>query len=113
MIREEAIESLKSDLEVARYIDSDFVDCVEVDAIRVAVKALEKAEKYRWHDLRKNPNDLPKNEAEYLVKIDCENGTWYEVAHFENDSLYNNLNGEYMGDASIAWKEIETFEVEE
>ena len=29
------------------------------DCTEVAIDALEKQEKYRWHDLRKNPDDLP------------------------------------------------------
>ena len=28
-------------------------------AWHMAIKALEKADKYRWHDLRKNPDDFP------------------------------------------------------
>lgn len=31
--------------------------------MREAIDALEKADKYEWHDLRKNPDDLPKTDA--------------------------------------------------
>lgn len=50
----------------------DIRDCIEDDPIeltRVAIEALKKAEEYKWHDLLKNPDDLPR-----------ENG-WYEICH--------------------------------
>lgn len=31
-----------------------------LDAYELVIDALEKADKYRWHDLRENPADLPK-----------------------------------------------------
>lgn len=35
----------------------------------------EKAEKYRWHDLRKDPKDLPCDDrVEYFVCLEYENG---------------------------------------
>lgn len=32
------------------------------EALKMAVEALKRQEKYRWHDLRKNPEDFPENE---------------------------------------------------
>lgn len=67
-----------------------------------------KDSKYRWHDLRKNPNDLPENE--YEVDVVCErrytNGkstqirthAFYEDGTvLENDSIWSweYLEGEY------------------
>lgn len=40
------------------------MDKITYDACAVGIKALEKSDKYRWHDLRKNPEDLPPNEHE-------------------------------------------------
>ena len=41
------------------------------DACILAVEALKKADKYRWHDLRKNPDDLPEADeygcSEYVL----------------------------------------------
>ena len=48
-----------------------YIKAIE-DAHILAVEALEKADKYRWHDLRKNPDDLPEAigggyESEYVL----------------------------------------------
>lgn len=80
----------------------------------VAIEALEKADKYRWHDLRKNPNDLP-NEDLFFRNILVTDGTYYMIdcsvyvddemgcisAESEETIMYN----------LIAWREIEPFEV--
>ena len=48
------------DEEVDYYV---YDDTSKVDELlqlnKIVSKALEKADKYRWHDLRKNPDDLP------------------------------------------------------
>lgn len=69
-----------------------------------------KAEKYRRHDLKKNPNDLPSDSGDVLVHIDCEKGKWYQVCHFENKDFYDALSGQYATPYVDAWKEIEQFE---
>lgn len=38
------------------------------DWILIATSALEKAEIYKWHDLRKDPNDLPEFGVEVFIK---------------------------------------------
>lgn len=38
------------------------------EAFRIALDALKKQEKYRWHDLRKDPEDLPAKPKSVLVK---------------------------------------------
>lgn len=43
-------------------------------AYEIAIKALEKQEKYRWHDLRKDPDDLPDNENEVDIAFTTWNG---------------------------------------
>lgn len=78
------------------------------------------AYKYRWHDLRKNPNDLPKD-AEYVLV--CWRGikqNWYDVMFWDDDKKVFSLYGDHpvtsderpvtFGDV-IAWKYIEPLEV--
>ena len=76
-------------------------------------KALEKADKYRWHDLRKNPDDLPEDngygKSEYvLVMI----GTpeWYSC-----DWAYYSHNAKMWSTYEqnvFAWRYIEPFKEE-
>ena len=84
------------------------------DACILAVDALEKADKYRWHDLRKNPDDLPEadeyGKSEYvLVMI----GTpeWYRC-----EWAYYSLNAKQWSiyeQNVFAWRYIEPFKEEE
>ena len=68
MTNEEAYEIIKSSLR------DDVIDTKSFfprKVREVCLKALEKADKYRWHDLRKNPDDLPEDtgygESEYVL----------------------------------------------
>ena len=82
-------------------------------AIDKAIEALEKADKYRWHDLRKNPDDLPedkeKRKSEYvLVMI----GTpeWYscEWAYYSHNAKMWSTYDQNI----FAWLYIEPFKEE-
>ena len=82
-------------------------------AWHMAIKALEKADKYRWHDLRKNPDDLPEDngygKSEYvLVMI----GTpeWYscEWAYYHHDKKLWSIYEQNV----FAWRYIEPFKEE-
>ena len=77
-------------------------------------KALEKADKYRWHDLRKNPDDLPEadeyGKSEYvLVRL----GTpeWYscEWAYYSHNAKMWSIYEQNV----FAWRYIEPFKEEE
>ena len=82
------------------------------DAIYVVIEALEKADKYRWHDLRKNPDDLPEAiggsyVSEYVFVMigtpgwnNCE-WAYYKHNHKEWSTYEQNI---------IAWRYIEPFE---
>lgn len=67
---------------------------------------IEDLEKYKWHDLRKNPDDLPTTDRDVnFIDFDGDvyigelsNGKWY--ANQADDRIKN----------VIAWKEIEPFE---
>ena len=81
----------------------------------VCLKALKKADKYRWHDLRKNPDDLPEAigggyESEYvLVMIGTPEWNGWEQAYYHHGKR---LWSTYEQDV-FAWRYIEPFEEEE
>lgn len=79
--------------------------------------------KYKWHDLSKNPNDLPKvNTFVQCVWVGSSHN-WYDVFLFDDDprphfkntlgnmiSIIGDEKFTYEGQV-LAWKEIEPFEV--
>ena len=83
-------------------------------AWHMAIKALEKADKYRWHDLRKNPDDLPEAiggsyVSEYVFVMfgtpgwnNCE-WAYYKHNHKEWSTYEQNI---------IAWRYVEPFKEE-
>ena len=85
------------------------------DACILAVEALEKADKYKWHDLRKNPDDLPEAigdgyESEYvLVMVGTPEWNSWEQAYYHHGKK---LWSTYEQDV-FAWRYIEPFEEEE
>ena len=83
-------------------------------AWHMAIKALEKADKYRWHDLRKNPDDLPEGfegsyESEYvLVMIGIPEWNHWEWAYYHHDKK---LWSTYEQNV-FAWRYVEPFKEE-
>ena len=94
----------------------------------------ERQDNYKWHDLRKNPNDLPQDKSKVLVAI-CNpplNLKYYEVLTFAFDlytydafDFYDYKNKKECGfvrlDSNwssckvrnvVAWKYIEPFNIE-
>lgn len=70
MTYEEAIKEIKWLTENSFVNDDNIIGTDRIKtALGVAIEALKKAEEYKWHDLLKNPDDLP-----------SENG-WYEICH--------------------------------
>lgn len=98
----EAIEVLKK----APHFPHDKIGARE--AIDTAIEVMEKAEKYRWHDLRENPDDLPKprHGVDTRSKLGSQFYNWID--------LYNaDAKCWKFDDANIiAWREIEPFERE-
>ena len=102
MTNKEAIEMFKT------------ISIVEILKLnKIVIDALEKADKYRWHDLRKNPDDLPEDngygKSEYvLVMI----GTpeWYscEWAYYS----YNAKMWSTYDQNVFAWRYVEPFKEE-
>ena len=108
---EEAIETIKVAIaEVEWNYPMDYTVAFET-----AIKALEQADKYRWHDLRKNPDDLPEaicngHESDYvLVMIGIPEWNHWEWAYYHHDKK---LWSTYEQNV-FAWRYIEPFEEEE
>ena len=84
-------------------------------AWHMAIKALEKADKYRWHDLRKNPDDLPEAigggyESDYvLVMIGTPEWNSWEQAYYKHDKRMWSTYEQNV----FAWRYIEPFKEEE
>lgn len=91
-------------------------NCAEYcDKAKYILKRLnEKIEKYRWHDLRKNPDDLPPEEL-FFKSLLCVNDQGYYLTdcdlHYSEDAGWfeSESDGVYITNV-IAWREIEPFE---
>ena len=111
---QEAIEELKYSIEP----NQGFMECrtgvISEKAIKISIEALEKADKYRWHDLRKNPDDLPEadgnSESDYvLVMIGTpEWNSWEQAYYHHGKRLWSTYEQNVF-----AWRYIEPFEGEE
>ena len=110
MTNKEAIETIKMAIE-------EVVWTYPIDytvAFEEAIRELLKADKYRWHDLRKNPDDLPRvvngnGESEYvLVKTGCFEWCDMEMAYYSYAKRQWSIDN-YV----LAWRYIEPFEEEE
>lgn len=128
MTNKEAIEMFKAIMmaEIERIpshydaeVDDDVYDHTDrIDEIlklnKIVIKALEKADKYRWHDLRKNPDDLPEadgnDESDYvLVMIGTpEWNSWEQAYYHHGKRLWTTYEQNVF-----AWRYIEPFEEEE
>ena len=101
--------------------------CTELDAykqlgtLEEVREALEKAEKYHWHNLRENPDDLPKNlSGSYLFENkwgQVFKGTFRAVGDIKlfETHIYSKDHGgdiwlQYKTCNVVQWKEIEPFE---
>ena len=128
MTNEEAIKKFKAiiiteidllpyhyDAEVDYYV---YDDTSRVDELlqlnKIVSKALEKADKYRWHDLRKNPDDLPEAigggyESDYvLVMIGTpEWNDWEQAYYHHGKRLWSTYEQNVF-----AWRYIEPFKEE-
>lgn len=79
----------------------------------VCLKALEKADKYKWHDLRKNPDDLPEADeygcSEYVLVMtgtpEWDNHEWAYYNH--NTRVWSTP---FCEQNVFAWRYIEPFE---
>ena len=111
MTNKEAIEQFKE-----RLVITDYRQQIPeyYEAIEMAVDALEKADKYKWHDLRENPDDLPEGfeggyESEYvLVMIGTpEWNSWEQAYYHHGKRLWTTYEQNVF-----AWRYIEPFKEE-
>ena len=111
MTIKEAIEQFKERLAITDY-RKQIPEYYE--AIEMAVDALKNADKYRWHDLRKNPDDLPEadgnSESEYvLIMIGTpEWNNWEQAYYHHGKRLWSTYEQNVF-----AWRYIEPFKEEE
>lgn len=126
MTNEEAIKMFKAiilaeidrlpyhyDAEVDYYV-YDHTDRVDelLQLNKIVSKALEKSDKYRWHDLRKNPDDLPEAigdgyESEYvLVMIGTPEWNSWEQAYYHHGKRMWSTYEQNV----FAWRYIEPFD---
>ena len=110
MTNKEAIEQFKKRLAITFY-RKQIPEYYE--AIEMAVDALEKADKYRWHDLRKNPDDFPEadgnSESDYvLVMIGTpEWNSWEQAYYHHGKKMWSTYEQNVF-----AWRYIEPFKEE-
>ena len=129
MTNEEAIEMFKSIImaEIERlphHYDAEVDDVVYDDISRIdellqlnkiVSKALEKSDKYRWHDLRKNPDDLPEaigggyeSEDVLVMTGTPEWNSWEQAYYHHGKRLWSTYEQNVF-----AWRYIEPFKEEE
>lgn len=58
------------------------------EALEKAKEALKEVDKYRWHDLRKNPNDLPPNEHEVEIAYEAYGKYITTRARYEDGTMH-------------------------
>ena len=108
---EEAIEIIKIAIaEVVWHYPIDYTVAFEE-----AIKALVKADKYRWHDLRKNPDDLPEADeygcSEYvLIIIGTPEWDNHEWAYYNYNT--KGWSTPFYEQNVFAWRYIEPFKEE-
>lgn len=128
MTNEEAIEMFKAIImaEIDRLphhydaeVDDDVYDSTsKVNEIlqlnKIVSKALKKANKYKWHDLRKNPDDLPEAigdgyESEYVLVMTGtpEWNSWEQAYYHHGKRLWSTYERNVF-----AWRYIEPFKEE-
>lgn len=83
----------------------------KIEFLRLVIETLEKADKYKWHDLSENPDDLPEaigggDESEYvLVMIGTpEWNSWEQAYYHHGKRLWSTYEQNVF-----AWRYIESF----
>lgn len=99
-------------IEVLRHPEKhSLVDRCTADLM--AIEALEKCEKYKWHDLRKDPSDLPKGPCEVFVQRKTAGGVSFEYSEYESFEGYGYLFAFVPQDEVLKWRYADAVEEEE
>lgn len=88
-------------------------DCYDKEVFDMAVEALEKAERCKWHDLRKNKDDLPEVGKTVVTFWKFHNTYLYTIDNDITDDVIKLIINGYGGtEICMAWRYIEPFEEE-
>jgi len=63
----------------------------------------------QWHDLRKDPNDLPEYETEVIAITESDGSLYRSFEYYEVESSEDNFDGWSTCQKIIAWCEIPQF----
>lgn len=80
-------------------------DCAYAKPVRQAhLDGLAEGRKEKWHDLREDPNDLPKENGKYIIHIKVSE----RISITDTCDFFNGSFGRFFN--PIAWCEIPKFE---
>lgn len=117
MMTLEEANKYASQTNFCEYCEQDFLSscsgCPYWDYITLSKQLIKNQLKYRWHDLRNDPNDLPEDNKEILVTF-----RYYFSDEEETAVLWHTEEGwvstlGLIHGRIIAWREIEPFWEEE
>lgn len=118
------VSAYVDDMEKQKYCDT----CWVREYNEKILNELEKAEKYKWHDLRKDQDDLPESERVVcvLARMKCYWDGKYRLYPIQMTYSRKIMYGKAVGwgvsypydfdfetDEVIAWRETETYEKKE
>lgn len=109
MTIEEALLNLKTHIGWVRRVLKEEIGSLFIESVETLMK---KEIEYKWHDLRKDPKDLPDKSGMYLVCIEYPTEEKeVGVGYYKNMYGYEGWIALIPNDGEvIAWKEIEPFE---
>ena len=104
----------RNHLEIESILKDIYIKELEKESEQLKAQ-IEKKEKVIWHDLRKNPKDLPpKDVGSFSTFVITNKGFGYYVDCQNKWFVYWNVTGSYECSTEVvAWCELPKFEVEE
>jgi hypothetical protein len=104
----------RNHLEIESILKDIYIKELEKESEQLKAQ-IEKKEKVIWHDLRKNPKDLPpKDVGSFSTFVITNKGFGYNVDCQNKWFVYWNVTGSYECSTEVvAWCELPKFEVEE
>lgn len=93
MTREEAVSIIEDRIRVTEYVESSYVDCVDIEALRIAIKALKQTER-KWIPCYER---LPDQQTEVIYSYEQYVSTGYMT------------DRDYKGDKmELHWEDMES-----